>query len=108
MAILASSSSSTSNPLSFTDYLTGNRLSLALVADGKLQSPAELRAQIKRPLELMQAVAFFFERQLPGMMRHREEPPSPLGHMSAKFSPCVPVSIMFGCVSTACRRIVTA
>jgi len=28
--------------------------------------------------------------------------------MSAKFSPCVPVRIMFGCVSTVCRRLVTA
>jgi hypothetical protein len=57
---------------------------------------------------LMQAAAFFFERQSPGTKRHREEPPPPLGHMSAKFSPCVPVRIMCGCVLTACRRLVTA
>jgi hypothetical protein len=53
MAKVASSSSMSSSVLSFTDHLTCRRVSLALVADGKLQSPEELRAQIKRPLELM-------------------------------------------------------
>jgi hypothetical protein len=97
-----------SNVLSFTDRLTGRRVSLALVADGKLQSPLKFRAQIKRPLELMQAAAWFFTRQSPGMKRYREEPPPPLGHMLTEFSPCVPVRVMCGCVATACRRLATA
>jgi hypothetical protein len=51
------SSAMSSNVLSFTDRLTVRPLSLALVADGKLLSPAQLRLQIKRPLELMKAAA---------------------------------------------------
>ena len=94
--------------LSFPDRLTGRRVSLALVADGKLQSCQQLRAQIMRPLELMQAAAWFFARQSPGMKRHREEPPPPLGYMLTEFSPCVPVRVMCGCVATACRRLATA
>jgi hypothetical protein len=61
-----------------------------------------------RPLELMQAAAWFFARQSPGIERHREEPPPPLGHMRTQFSPCVPVHAMCGCVATACRRLATA
>ena len=96
------------NALVFPNHLTGRRESLALVADGKLQSPAQLRAQIMRPLELIQAAAWFCSRQSPGMKRHREEPPPPLGHMLTEFSPCVPVRVMCGCVATACRRLATA
>ena len=97
-----------SAPLSFPDCLTGRRVSLALVADGKLQSRQQLYAHIMRPLELMQAAAWFFARQSPGMKRHREEPPPPLGYMLMEFSPCVPVRVMCGCVATACRRLATA
>ena len=76
----SSSSDESSNALSFPDRLTGRRVTvlLALVAGGKLQLPKELRAQIiKSPLELMQAAAWFFARQSPGMKRHLEEPPPP-------------------------------
>ena len=31
-----------------------------------------------------------------------------LGYMLPEFSPCVPVRLMFGCVATACRRLVPA
>ena len=106
MASVASMSSSSS--LSFTDHLTGTPVSLDLVADGKLQSPKQLRAQIMRVLELMQAAAWFFALQSPGMKRHLEQPPPPLGYMLTEFSPCVPVRVMCGCVLTACRRLVTA
>jgi hypothetical protein len=109
MAEVASSSSDESSTvLSFRDRLTGRRVLLALVRGGKLQLPKELRAQIKSPLELMQAAVWFFARQSPGMKRHREEPPLPLGHTLAEFSPCVPVRIMCGCVAFACRRLATA
>jgi hypothetical protein len=97
-----------SNVLAFPDHLTGRPVSLAVVVDGNLLSPAQLRAQIKRPLELMKASAWFFARQSPDIKRRLEQPPPPLGYMLAEFSPCVPVRVMFGCVSTACRRLVTA
>ena len=110
MAEVASSSSDeSSNVLSFRDRLTARRVLLALVRGGKLQLPKELRAQIiKSPLEFMQAAVWFFARQSPGMKRHLEEPPLPLGHILAEFSPCVPVRLMCGCVATACRRLATA
>jgi hypothetical protein len=60
------------------------------------------------PLKLMQAAAWFFAQQSPGMKRHREEPPPLLGYMLTQFSPCVPVRVMCGCVATACRRLTTA
>jgi len=104
----SSSSDQSSIPISFPDRLTGRRVSLDLVADGKLQSRQQLYAHIMRPLELMQAAAWFFARQSPGMKRHREEPPPPLGYMLTEFSPCVPVRVMCGCVATACRRLATA
>jgi hypothetical protein len=96
------------NALAFTDGLTGTRLSLALVAAGQLQTPAQLRAQIMRPLLLMQAAAWSFERQLPWYKRLREEPPPPYGHMLTEFSPRVPARVMCGCVATASRRLATA
>ena len=66
----------------------------------------ELYAHIKRPCKLMQAAAWFFPRQSPGMKRHLEEAPPPLGYMLTDFAPCVPVRVMCGCVATACRRLV--
>jgi hypothetical protein len=108
MSKAASSSSMLSNVLLFTDHLTGRRVSLALVADGKLQSPAQLRAQIKRPLELMKAAAWFFARQSPLYMHRRQESLPPVAHLLAECSPCVPVRFMFACVATACQRLATA
>ena len=96
------------NALSFLDRLTGRRVSLALVADGKLQSRQQLYAHIMRLLELMQAAAWFSARQSPGMKRHLEEPPPPLDYMLTEFSPCVPLRVMCSCVVTACRRLATA
>ena len=64
--------------------------------------------QFSSPLEFKQAAVWFFARQSPGMKRHRGEPPLPLGHTLAEFSPCVPVRVMCGCVVTACRRLATA
>jgi hypothetical protein len=103
-----SSSSMTFNALTFTDGLTGSRVSLALVAADQLQTPAQLRAQIMRPLLLVQAAAWSFTRQSPGRQRPRGNPPPPLGHMLTEFSPRVPARVMFGCVATACRRLAAA
>ena len=92
----------------FFDRRKGKRVSLVVVADDKLQSPEKLRAQIKSPLELMQAAAWFFVRQSPGVKWNQEVPPPPLCYMLTQFSPCVPLRVMYGCVVTACRRLATA
>ncbi len=63
--------------LAFPDRLTGRLFVLVLVADSKLQSPAQLRAQIMRPIELMKAAVWFFARQMPGIKIHQKEPPPP-------------------------------
>ena len=106
--VVVSAAAAAANVLSFCDCLAGRRESLVIDHHGILQSPAQLRAQIMRVLELMQAAAWFFARQSPGMKRHLEEPPPPLGYMLTEFSPCVPVRVMCGCVATACRRLATA
>jgi hypothetical protein len=53
--------SSSGDYLPFTDYLIA---SIALVADGKLQRPEELRAQIVRPLQLIKIESRFFAQRL--------------------------------------------
>ena len=109
MAEVASSSShESSNVLTFPDRFAGRRVSIVIVPNGIPQPPKMLRAQIMRPLKLINCQKWFFERQLPGMKRYREEPPPPLGYMLTEFSPCVPVRVMCGCVATACRRLATA
>jgi hypothetical protein len=97
----------TSISLSFTDDLTGRRVSLAIVADGKLQSPEELRAQIKRPLrlELIKSEVQFAQR-----LHRRQEalPPLSLGSIFVEYRASGRVRYMFCCVGFACRRLATA
>ncbi len=93
-----------SNVLLFPDRLTGRRVSLALVADGKLRTPAELRAQIKRPLELIKASARIFAQLSPFCKDHRQEGLPPLGFMSAEYSVFLPVRVMCGCVPSTGHR----
>ncbi len=107
MAEVASSSDS-SNVLSFTEHLTGRRVSLALVADGNLQSPAQLRAQIKRSLELIKTEAHFFAQRLPHCKHRRQEALPPLGFIFAEYPPCLRAGVIFRCVATACPRLATA
>jgi hypothetical protein len=107
-AVASSSSDESPNVLAFPDRFAGRRVSIVLVIDGILQSPKKLFTQIMRPLELIQAAAWFCSRQSPGMKRHREEPPPPLGHMLTEFSPCASVRVMCGCVAIACCRLATA
>jgi hypothetical protein len=111
LSVISSSSKSNTIDISlffFFDHFLGKRVSLRLDASGIPLPPPGQRAHIMRPLELMQAAAWFFARQSPGMKRHREEPPPPFDHMLTEFSPCVPVRVMCGCVATACRRLATA
>jgi hypothetical protein len=104
LAEAAAAPAKNSSESSVLDHVTGRRVSLILV-DGTLLSHAQLRAQIRRPLKLMQAEAWFFAQQSPGMKRQREASPPPLGYMLTEFSSCVLVRLMLGCVATACRRL---
>jgi hypothetical protein len=77
-------------------------MTLALVVDGELQSPAQLNARIICPLKLIKSVALFFDH------RRSQESPPPLGNIIGDFSPCRRLRRMFPCVATACRRLATA
>ena len=94
-----------SNFLSFPDRLTGRRESLALVDDGKLQSPAQLRARIKLSFELIKSAAWLFAQR---SRRCRREALPLLGSIFAEHPPCVPVLLVFRCVAFACQRLATA
>ena len=91
-----------SAPFSFPDRLSGRRVSLALVADGNLQSPAQLYAQIMHPLKLIIIEARFFAHH------RRQQALPPLGCVVAECSPCERVRLMLPCVAFACQRLATA
>ncbi len=97
-----STSSITSISLSFTDGLTETPVSLALVADGNVLSPAQLRAQIMRVLKLIKRQKLFF-----GHHRRQQALP-PLGCVVDECSPCGRVRLMLPCVAFACQRLATA
>ena len=105
MQALSMSSSKSPSPLSFTDHLTGRHV---LVADGKLQTPAQLRAQIKRPLQIMKADARLFAQRSPLFKHRRQQALPPLGCVVAECSPCGRVRLMLRCVAFACQRLATA
>ena len=95
--------------LSFTDHLTGTPVSLVLDADGKLQSPEELRTPLKRPIALIKAEAWFFTQHLSRCNHRRQEALPPLGLtlMFTEFLPFVSVLLMFRCVAITCHRLAT-
>jgi hypothetical protein len=97
-------SMSPSMPLAFTDRLTGRLVSLPLVADGKLQSPTQLCAQIMSPLQLIKTKARMFAQRL----HRRQQALPPLGCVVAECSPYGRVRLMLPCVAFACQRLVTA
>ncbi len=107
---LSSSSSDSSNFLSITDRLTGNRVSLALVADGKLQSPAQLRAQIMRPLELIKTDAWLLAQRSPRCKhrRHAALPPIASIFGAHRACQCGRVRLMFPYAAFVCQRLATA
>ena len=106
MADVASSSSSS---LSFTNRLTGTpvTVSVALLSDGKLQTP-ELRAQINRVLELIKAEALLFAQRSPRWQHRRQPALPPLASVFVGYVPCERVRLIFPCVATACHRLATA
>ena len=104
----SSSSDESSNVLSFPHRLNGRTVSLALVAGGKLQSPAQLRAQIKRPHELIKAEARLFAQRSPRCKHRRQAALPPLASYLEECAPCVAVRLMLPCVVTACQRLATA
>ena len=107
-AQFSSLSSKPSRPLAFTNHLTGRLLSVDLVTDGKLLSPAQLRAQIKRPIELIKAEAYFFAQRSPRHMHCRQEALLPLASIFVGCPPCVSMRVMFHCVAITCQRLATA
>ncbi len=100
--VASSSSDESSNVLSFRDCLAGRRVSLALVHDGILQSPKQLRAQIKGPLKLIKSQKWFFAHH------RRQQALPPHGCVVAKCSPCGRVRLMLPCVAFVCQRLATA
>ncbi len=89
-------------PLSFPDRLNGRTVLLALVPDGILQSPKQLRAQIMSPLKFVKCHKWFFANH------RRQQALPPIGTAVAECSPCGQVRLMFRCVAFACQRLVTA
>ena len=92
-------------PLSFPDCLNGRTVCLALVPDGILLSPKELRAQIMGgPLNLFNRHKWFFAHH------RRQQALPPLGCVVAECSPCASgrVRLMLSCVAFACQRLATA
>ena len=98
------------NDLSWTNHFIGKPVSLALGADGMPLSPVEQREQIMHPLDLVNAVPWFFALYSPGTgsKRRRQEPLPPLGFTFAEYPPSVPLRIMFGCVAFLCPRLAAA
>jgi hypothetical protein len=90
--------------LSFTDRLTCRRVLLALVADGELQTPAQLRAQIMRPLQLFKTEARLFAQRL----HLRQAALPPLGSIFVEYGACGRVRLMLLFVAFACQRLATA
>jgi hypothetical protein len=95
---------SSSMPLSFNDDLTGTTVSVNLFADGELQTPTQLRAQIMRPLQLFKTEA----RLLAQRLNLRQAALPPLGSNFVEYGACGRVRLMLLSVATACHRMATA
>ena len=95
-------------PLSFPDCLNGRTVLLAIVADGILQTPAQLRAQIMRVLELIKAEALLFAQRSPRSQHRRQQALPPLASVFVEYAPCERVRLIFPCVATTCQRLATA
>ena len=106
--VASSSSDSSDDLLLITDHLTGRRVSLALFTDGKLRSPSHLRAQIMRPLELIQAEACFFAQRSPRCKHRRKQSLPPLPSIFVEHPPSVRVLLKLPCVAAVLQRLVTA
>ncbi len=88
--------------LSFPDRLNGRRVSLALVPNGMLQSPKQLREPIISPLKFFKRHKWFFANH------RRQQALPPIGTVVAECSPCGRVRLMLTCVAFACQRLATA
>jgi hypothetical protein len=93
-----------SMPLSFTDDLDGTTVSVDLVVDGELQTPAQLRAPFVRPLQLFKTEARLFAQRL----HRRQAALPPLGSIFVEYRACGRVRLMLPCVAFACQRLATA
>jgi hypothetical protein len=89
--------------LSFTDELNGTPVSVDLVVDGELQTPAQLRAPFIRPLQLFKTEARLFAQRL-----HRRQAALPrLGSIFVEYGACGRVRLMLLFVAIACMRLAT-
>jgi hypothetical protein len=102
----SSSASSMSSPtlISFDDELTCTTMSVDLVSDGELQTPAQLRAPIMRPLQLFKTEARLFAQRL----HRRQAALLPVGSIFVECSACGRVRLMLLFVAIACQRLATA
>ncbi len=91
-----------SDVVSFPYCLAGSRVSIALVADGILQSPKQLDDHIKGPLKFIKCQKWFFAHH------RRQQALPPLGCVVSECSPCGRVRLMLPCVAFACQRLATA
>ena len=108
MAEAPNSSFKLSVAFSLNDHFISKRVPLSVDIDGNLRSPAEQRARIKRPLELIKVEKHVFERRSSCNHHGPHQPLSPLGYMLSEYSPLARVRVMPGCVAAACQRLVTA
>ncbi len=105
MACFESPSNQSESPiiLTWTDLFLGKRVSLRLNASGIPLPPAEQRAHIMRPLELMQAAAWFFARRWAS--RHISREPLSLGFMLREYYSMDLVRFMTWLVPATCLRL---
>ena len=87
---------SSSMPLSFTDDLIGTTVPLDLVVNGELQTPAQLRAPIMRPLQLFKTEARLFAQRL----HRRQAALPPLGSIFVEYRVLGRVLLISRCFHT--------
>ena len=94
--------------ISFRDHFVDTTVSLPHIP--LLPDEQAALAQVKRPLQLMRAAAWFLEQRWPAAGRQRlwHQPLPPLDCVRDGCPARVPVRAMFGCVATACRRLASA
>jgi hypothetical protein len=89
-------------PLAFPDRLNGRTVLLALVPDGIMQSPKQLREPIMSPIELIKRQKWFFAHH------RRQAALPPIASILGECSPCGRVRLMLPCAAFACQRLATA
>ena len=94
----------------FTDHFAGTTESLPHDNIPLLPDEQAALVQVTRPLQLMRAAAWFLGRRWPaaGCQRLLQQPLPPLDCVRDGCAARVPARAMFGWVTAACRRLVSA